>query len=218
MSELYQKQDLSFLLPLALRFARWLIPAIPTWVKPNHLTVVGFLMFTLAGLSYYFASFNKFWLLLAPVAVFMHCLTDRLDGELARSRNLSSEQGFFLDLFLDNLGGTVVALGLAFSSYTVFEIIVVKQILTLLSVVLILFWIVLKRIFPLPSLGPIEIQLILIILSVLTFFQQGNVFRLGAYSLGWFDIAALLLIPLSLFKLLVSATKLYQELKPIEQP
>ena len=194
----YQKQDSSPLLPFAQRFARWAIPAIPTWVKPNHLTVFGFLMFAIAGFCYYFASFNKYWLLLAPVGVFIHCLTDVFDGELARARNLSSEQGFFLDLFLDNVGGTVVSLGLAFASYTVFEIIVVKQILSLLHVVLILFWIVLKRIFPLPKMGPI--------LST------------QDHALGWFDIAALLLIPLTLLRTIVSAIKLYQSIEPIEQP
>ncbi|MEH2045154.1 hypothetical protein [Nostoc sp.] len=38
-----------------------LIPLIPQWIKPNLITVVGFLIGMFATISYYLASFHKIW-------------------------------------------------------------------------------------------------------------------------------------------------------------
>lgn len=213
MPELYQKIDNSFLLPLAQRFARWAIPFIPTWVKPNHITVLGFLMIIIASVSFYLASFNKLWLLVAPLPIFLHWLTDNLDGELARARNQTSDRGFFLDLFLDNVGLTAIALGLAFASYTRFELWAVAHMITLLRTILILFWIVLKRQFPLPPTA--EGRFILITLTLLTFYWHGSVLQIGSYYLGWFDLFIVLLLPISFFEMVKSAVELYRQLEGV---
>ena len=190
-----------------------LIPLIPQWIKPNLITVVGFVIGMFATVSYYLASFHKIWLLIAASAVFLHYLADSLDGSLARERDLTSKRGEFLDQILDAIFFAALPIGIGFSSYAIFEIVIFSAILADLHNFLIMLWILLRKKWLFPGIGVFEYHLIFIVGAVLSYFWQGSILTLGNYALGWFDIIVIVAVPLSFIDFCISATKLYRELE-----
>ncbi|HET6266542.1 MAG TPA: CDP-alcohol phosphatidyltransferase family protein [Acidobacteriota bacterium] len=100
---------------------RFLIAAakrMPEPINSDHLTALGFIAMTLAGVSYWLARYNPYALLMVNVWLFFNWFGDSLDGTLARVRNrLRPRYGFYVDHILDAFGATFLMLGLAYSSY-----------------------------------------------------------------------------------------------------
>lgn len=191
----------------------YLAPLVPMGVKPNQITFAGFGAGIFAGLSFYLASFNKTWLLIAAIAITVHLLLDGLDGAVARQRNLTSKAGYFLDLFLDCLAFIIIPLGVFFSSYDPLKIFVFNGITYALHSLLLIHWVHLRNKWIFPFFGPCEAHLTYIFMAILAFFWSGSVISIGNYAFGWFDLLTLIAVPLTTLELLVSAYKLYQELK-----
>lgn len=91
---------------------------IPKWIHSDHLTILGFLGMASAGISYWLSSFNKYWLILAVLSLFVNWFGDSLDGTLARVRNkLRPRYGFYVDHIVDAFGFILLLGGLILSSY-----------------------------------------------------------------------------------------------------
>lgn len=201
-----------FLSPLAHHVADWAIPRIPARVTANQVTILGFVCLLVTGLSLYLGGRQRAWLLVAALGLFAHWLTDNLDGALAHVRGSGTQRGFFLDMFLDNVGGIAVTIGLATASYTVPALMVAFYGLFLLQTIMIQFWIILRQRFAMGRFGPDEMKLGLMLLALLTFAHPGSVVHLAGHGLGWFDLAALIFVPLSALAIAVSAIQLYRAL------
>lgn len=91
---------------------------IPKWIHSDHLTILGFLGMTFAGISYWLSSFNKYWLILAVLSLFINWFGDSLDGTVARVRNkLRPRYGFYVDHIVDAFGIIFLLGGMIFSNY-----------------------------------------------------------------------------------------------------
>lgn len=194
------------------KLAATLIPLIPIWMTPNKITILGFVFGICAAIAYYFANFNKSWLLLGAILIFLHLLADSLDGSTARARKLTSKRGEFLDKILDAIFFFVLPVGVGVSSYANFEIVIFSSIVTLLHDVLLLLWVLMTKKWLFPFIGVFEYHFFFIVLSCLTYFWHQSLFTFGNYSLSWFDIAVLIVCPLSFIDFCVSSFKLYKEL------
>lgn len=91
--------------------------ALPAWVCPDHLTVLGiaagFIIF--AGLV--LVRHSRWWIMLSNAGFVIHWWADSLDGTLARVRHQEREQyGYFVDHVSDAFTTILFALGLALSS------------------------------------------------------------------------------------------------------
>jgi len=86
-----------------------------TRVTPNDLTLVSFFLALTAGLVYLLGRPLAFALggLLAMVST----IFDNADGMLARSKNMTSRYGAYLDLFLDRIADFAVLAGITFGLY-----------------------------------------------------------------------------------------------------
>ena len=74
-------------------------PLIGTWVRPNHLTILRFVIGLAAcGLLAIGSTRAAIW---SGILWVVTCLLDRADGELARLGNLRSESGKILDYYSD---------------------------------------------------------------------------------------------------------------------
>ena len=94
----------------------WLARRMPAWVKPDHLTVLGFLAMILAGASYALARFWPPSLLVVNVWLAVNWFGDSLDGTLARERHLERPRyGFYVDHIIDSFGALFLITGLALS-------------------------------------------------------------------------------------------------------
>lgn len=189
------------------------VPHVPAGVTPNQVTVASFLCTVAAGLCAYLAGFSSWWFVGASGLLFVHWFLDNLDGMLARERELTSEQGFFLDLFLDALGYAVFFLGAALGRYSV-GIPLALVIVVLLRELLMLHWMLLRRRFEIPALGPSEMPVIILVLVVLTAFWPRTLVTVAGHGLGWIDAAAALATVAYVADIAASAVRLYRQLDP----
>jgi len=78
--------------------AKTLLPLIPHWIKPNHVTILRLL---LTPLNVYFVLIEN-WAVLFPLFIFT-ALTDMVDGAMARVRKQITLWGAILDPTADKL-------------------------------------------------------------------------------------------------------------------
>src|SRR6202035_3121759 len=96
----------------------WLAERLPPFIKPDHLTVLGFVAMFLAGCSYAFGRWTPWGLLLATFCLALNWFGDSLDGTLARVRNRQRPRyGFYVDHMIDSFGALFLMGGLAVSGY-----------------------------------------------------------------------------------------------------
>ena len=112
------RAQMSFLAPLEKRCLVWLAGHTPAWINPDHLSALGLAAMLGAGLSYWYARYNKAGLILVIVCLAFNWLGDSLDGTLARVRNKQRPKyGFYVDHIIDAIGTFFLLAGLALSGY-----------------------------------------------------------------------------------------------------
>ena len=96
----------------------FLVQRIPPWIKPDHLTLTGFIGSLTVLLSFILATYlSRYYLLLNILGFTINWFGDSLDGRLAIHRNKSRKwYGFSLDLSVDWIG--TILIGLGFVIYT----------------------------------------------------------------------------------------------------
>ena len=108
----------SLLATIEKRCLVWLARRMPTWVKPDHLTALGFAAMILAGASYALARLWPASLIVVNVCLAVNWFGDSLDGTLARERQCQRPRyGFYVDHIVDSLGALFLVAGLAMSGY-----------------------------------------------------------------------------------------------------
>ena len=147
------KRDNGPLVPLEQWMGRTALPFVPRWMTANQVTAISGGAGMLAGLCYYLASFANVWFVAGALLALTQWWADNTDGHVARTRGQASPAGRFLDLFLDSCTFTALGVGIAFASYTRFEIVAVATLLCLVQYVLTVLWIALARIWPTLRLG-----------------------------------------------------------------
>jgi phosphatidylglycerophosphate synthase len=212
------KIDPSPLAPLATALVTRLLPYLPDWVRPNQLTVLGCLAMVGAGAAMAAAGLDRRWFVVAVALTLLHWATDHLDGVLARSRALASERGFFLDLFLDQVGLTALLIGIGLASYATLAIFLAYVVLIMLRNLLLLHWLLLRHLFIIPFPGPAEVPFLVAAVAGLTWWYDGPIVTLAGRGLGWIDSAGLVLIALLAADLLWSFLRLAANLRPPEAP
>ena len=96
----------------------WMAERTPTWIKADHLTILGFGAQVMAGVSYALSRWNHYWLLAVIGFLALNWLGDSLDGTLARVRQQQRPRyGFYVDHMVDSFGALALMGGLAFSGY-----------------------------------------------------------------------------------------------------
>jgi len=117
-------------------FKYTVIPFIPRWILPNHLT---YLRLVFTPLVLYFILINNYRS--ALIAFILVALTDAIDGSLARTRRQVTELGTFLDPLADKLliGSTIFVLMLKHIN------IFISLSIILLEVIFLVGWYVRKR-------------------------------------------------------------------------
>src|SRR5262245_22860141 len=104
------------------RFEKWALPrlaaGLPSWVLPDHLTLLGILAATGVAAAYALSNRDPVWLWVASAGLVVHWFGDSLDGTLARVRHIERPRyGYYVDHLLDIVGTTMLIVGLACSGY-----------------------------------------------------------------------------------------------------
>jgi archaetidylinositol phosphate synthase len=94
----------------------WLAEHTPTWIGPDHLTLLGLIAQIGAGVCYALVRWNKYALLGVIFFLALNWLGDSLDGTLSRVRGkLRPRYGFYADHMVDTFGALALMGGLALS-------------------------------------------------------------------------------------------------------
>src|SRR5438128_1751698 len=199
------RQQTSFLAPFESRCLNWLASKMPSWIKPDHLTLVGFGAMLSAGACYSLASWWAPALLIVNVFIAINWFGDSLDGTLARFRNKQRPRyGFYVDHIIDSFGALFMVCGLALSGYMSWTVaLVVLVTFFLLSIEVYLAAYTIGR-FKLSyyKFSPTELRLLLIIGNVRAMLHP-TAHAFGAeYRL--FDVGALVAVALMSIILIIS--------------
>ncbi len=100
------------------RLLNWLCARLPAWLKPDHLTAIGFTGSVLTACGYAFSTWRIEWLWLSLAGYLVNWFGDSLDGSLARFRKIERPDfGYFIDHSTDSLANTILAIGLGLSPF-----------------------------------------------------------------------------------------------------
>jgi phosphatidylglycerophosphate synthase len=100
------------------RILVWMAERTPSWIHPDHLTILGFLAQFMTGVSYALARCSQMGLTGAVLFLVLNWFGDSMDGTLARVRQQQRPRyGFYVDHMLDSVGALAMMAGLAFSGY-----------------------------------------------------------------------------------------------------
>lgn len=100
------------------RLLTWLCERLPAWVKPDHLTALGFFGAMLVSSGYVLSNQRIEWLWLSIIGYCVNWFGDSLDGSIARFRKIERPNfGYFIDHSIDSLANTITAIGLGLSPF-----------------------------------------------------------------------------------------------------
>jgi phosphatidylglycerophosphate synthase len=202
------RQQTSLLAPLERVCLSWFARNLPSWVKPDHLTVLGFAAMLAAGAFYALA---KQWppaLLIVNVCLAINWFGDSLDGTLARTRNKQRPRyGFYVDHIIDAFGILAIICGLALSGYMTLTI--------ALAVLVVYFMISIDVYLATYTIGtfklsfykfsPTELRILLAIGNVRAL-SHPTTHALGGHYL-FFDVGAVVAMALMAIVLIISVTR-----------
>ncbi|MDI4642894.1 CDP-alcohol phosphatidyltransferase family protein [Rhodoblastus acidophilus] len=151
-----------------------LCDALPSWVKPDHLTALGLFGAGLSGAGYVVSNWSAVGLFIASLGLVLNWFGDSLDGSLARHRGVERPRyGYFLDHTVDAFGNFLLVAGLGASPYVDMNVALITLIgYLLLSIYAFLSHHVSGRLqLSFLQCGPSEIRLALIALNALIYFE-----------------------------------------------
>jgi len=210
-----ERQQHGLLAKIERHILLWLVTRIPSWVKVDHLTLLGLTALCGAGLGYYFSRWNSLYLHLVNCCLFINWLADSLDGTLARHRHQERPRyGFYVDHIIDAFGVLFLLGGLAFSGYMTKEVAwAVLAVYYLLCINIYLTTYTMGKFqISLWSFSPTELRLLLGIGNIVLFYRpEARIFE-ATYLL--FDaggaVAILLMFVVLILSIIRNTRRLYQ--------
>lgn len=113
------ERELTFLLAgPERRLLRAIARRLPRAISSDHLTLLGVLGATAAGIAYALSAAHPAWLLAASAALVLNWVGDSLDGTLARVRHTERPHyGYYLDHIVDAYSTAAIGIGLGLSPF-----------------------------------------------------------------------------------------------------
>jgi len=156
--------------PLERDLLLWLATRLPSWIKPDHLTIIGVSGALVCGLAYCATWLSPHFLWLAGFGLIANWFGDSLDGNLARLRRIERPRyGFFIDHTTDVISQVFVFFGLGASPYMHFDTACLAVISYWLASLYTFIRAVATQVFQISyfGIGPTEIRIGLLLYSVL---------------------------------------------------
>jgi len=170
---------------------RW-ADALPSWINPDHLTVLGILSALVIGAGYILCRYSHWWLLLTNFGLFVHWYADSLDGTLARIRHKERERyGYFVDHMSDAWTTVVLCTSLGFSTMMQLDVALFIAIGYLLMNVYVHVRAYTHRDFILSygRFGPTEVRIVIGLLNFVLIFWNPIIYQQGSNTRTMLDAA-----------------------------
>ena len=222
MSDAEHKREPKYLL---CGFEKWALPrmaaALPKWVLPDHLTVLGLASAAGIGVCYAASGSSTNYLWAANVLWVINWIGDSLDGTLARVRHIERPRyGYYLDHMGDMFAVGFVCIGLGFSPYLLLSVgLALLMAYYLMSINVYLETFVMKTFqFGYAYVGPTEVRAILIIAGSALALGFEPTFKFENVPVGPLDLIGLVGIAVMLIMLLRRIIQNLSHLARLEPP
>lgn len=174
------KRGTWFLKYVEIKFVKWLLPMVPSWLETYHLTLMTFGWMILGLLGGFFAQFDQKFLFLISIGVIGQYITDILDGAVGRQRDTGLVKwGFYMDHLLDFCFAcsVVVAYWFLVPTEKLFLLFLTFIFATAYFVQMVLYANVSKE-FKIDTvgIGPTEIRLLFVFVNTVAAFMSKNIF------------------------------------------
>lgn len=171
----------------------WICPRIPAWVNSDMLTVLGFLSSFIIATGFIFGFSNRWYLILVIVGLILNWFGDSFDGSIARYRKKTRPNyGYYIDHVVDGLVVLILGLGLGLSGFFKIEIalaFVIMYLILMIHVELITY-VQNEFKYSFGLVGPTEIRIIGMLLTIVMFFLPVKYFDILGYTLTQYDFFA----------------------------
>lgn len=175
------------------RAKEWICPRIPQWVNSDMLTVLGFLSSFIIAAGFVLGFLNRWYLILVIVGLILNWFGDSFDGSLARYRKKTRPSyGYYIDHVIDSLVVMVFGLGLGLSGFFKMEIALAFVIMYLILIIHVELVTYVQNEFKYSFglIGPTEIRIIGIVLTIVMFFLPIRYFEIVGHYLTQYDLFA----------------------------
>jgi archaetidylinositol phosphate synthase len=177
----------------------WIAERLPSWIAPDHLTVIGLAGAVAAAAGYIGSRWSLQWLWIASAGLVVNWVGDSLDGTIARLRKVERPRyGFFVDHTSDLFGQALLFLALGVSPCAHFQVACLGLIAFLMAFVYSLICAEVRDTMRITyfGFGPTEIRVLLIAGNLITL--RAGVLDIGQSILprGWFG-------PVTLYELVI---------------
>jgi archaetidylinositol phosphate synthase len=197
------------------RVLPWLASRLPTWVMPDHLTVLGILAAIGIASCYVLSNRDPAWLWAVDVLLVIHWFGDSLDGTLARVRRIERPRyGYYLDHLTDAFSTFIIGLGLGLSPYMLLATglaIVVAYLALSINVYLETHVFGVFRL-GYSYVGPTEARVVLLAVNTLLAAGAGLDFRLRGIGMTLLDVVGILAASVMAVLLIVRVVENLREL------
>ncbi len=184
--------------------------ALPQWVLPDHLTLLGVAAAGLVAAGYILSHLSPWWLVLCLLGLLVHWAGDSLDGTLARVRKVERERyGYYVDRTADAISTVLIGVGFGLSPYVHLSVAMMMTIGYLLLQLYAEICAYTSKRFPLSfgKVGPTEARIVLGLFTVGLFFHTPHSFMLGPFALTYVDAVVLVVSGGLLFTFLSASFK-----------
>ncbi len=171
-----------------------LAAALPAWVNPDHLTLLGIVAAFVIAAGYILVRFSRAWLILSNLGLVLHWFADSLDGTLARVRHIERERyGYFVDHICDAWTVLVVCVSLGASPLMDMRVALFVAVGYFLMNIYVHIAAYSEGVFRLSyaRMGPTEIRMLLFAVNIVLIFWNPVVTHLRGAPLRALDIGGL---------------------------
>jgi len=185
----------------------WMAKHLPSWMLPDHLSLIAIIAAVIIFMSYWLTRFNLAWLWLVNFGLILHWIGDSLDGTLARVRHIEREKyGLFIDHGCDTIAMFLICVGMGVSPLMDLRISLLVLIAYFSMSILVYLVSMARGVFKISfcGIGPTEIRLVIIIANTIILCLKNPVVSIGKIELTIFSWIGLIVAVVLLVVYLIS--------------
>jgi len=182
--------------PFEKKYLPKMAAALPAWVNPDHLTVLGIFAAIVIGAGYLLTWQSIHWLWLSNAGLILHWYADSLDGTLARVRHIERERyGYFVDHICDAITVLFLCFGLGLSPLMNLNVAMLLIITYFLLNIYVHIMAYAQNEFRLSysKIGPTEVRIIVFLLNTGIFIWNPTSVEYRGHTLTALDIGGLII-------------------------
>jgi len=178
------------------RLKKIICPRIPSWISPDHLTLIGVIGAIIISIGFVFGFINRYYLGLVPLGLIIHWFGDSFDGSIARYRKKTRPNyGYYIDKMVDAVVMIMLGLGLGLSGFVKIEVAILMTAIYLAMMINVdlLVYIKGEAKNSFGWFGPTEFRILGAILAIIMFFMPVKYYDIYGYLVTQYDIVILVL-------------------------